>query len=254
MQENALKRQEKAEKEKQRRNALSPRERLIEDIIRLKANITVGKKGWAKNLTSYQKRMDEYLRKIGVNPDDENGKDKLSAVEFVKGLSDKQLKSMQESVDNMLLKSTKKHYIEANKQRAESIKNYLSKGGFEYEMRYLKSGETVFVEKNAVDEETGEIKDKYTRFSMEEISDFWDTFRTLYDEAEVKNLRNYDKGQAGVSTVFNIFRSAIKSIDDIKNMISNQYDEEKKSDMLQDAEDRMDAFGDMLKEGSPLLR
>ena len=67
---------------------------------------------------------------------------------------------------------------------------------------------------------------KTYNMTYKEVSDFWKMFRDLYDD--VKLLRNYDKGMAGVATVLNLYQGkGIKDFDELQSLLKARYTLEK---------------------------
>lgn len=142
------------------------------------------------------------------------------------------LKSIEKSVKKASERTGKEAYFKRQRRRAEGLQSYLDQSGADFSYHYDKRGFKVTQK-----QEDGTLKEY--RLSHEEISDFWDMFRALYEDEEsvIKNLRNYDKGMAGVSTVFSLWEGkAIKSFEKLKELLKARYVLEQHENMLRDEE------------------
>lgn len=155
------------------------------------------------------------------------------------------LKSIEKSVKKASERTGKDAYFKQQRRRAEGLQSYLEQSGADFSYQYDKRGFKVTQKR-----EDGTIEEY--RLSHEEISEFWDTFRTLYEEegSVIKNLRNYDKGMAGVSTVFSLWEGkGIKSLQELRDLLKARYTLEQHENMLRDEEAKKN-----LNKGKMMLR
>ena len=148
----------------------------------------------------------------------------------LKELNYNQLSSVYASVKKLSSEAGAQNFYYKQKRRAEGLKEYLEKSGSDFQYSFSRKGFTVKQKK-----EDGTVEEYV--MSHQEISDFWATFRKLYEEGTVQNLRNYDKGMAGVSTVFSLYeKRGIKDLKELKELLKARYTLEKGEEMLRDQE------------------
>ena len=199
---------------------------LRRSIKNLRSNISKGLKSWAGEIEDYREKVEGYRDKLkGVN---------------ISQLTDKELSALQKNVSNMANWAKRSSYEETLQKRVSGL------------MDYLESSETKFDIINVPKAHKMEISTDTNTYTMsyKEVSDFWKMFRDLYEADAVQNLRNYDKGMAGVSTVLNLYQGRnIKDFNELKELLEARYTLEKHEDMIREQEATKD-----IRKGIKMLR
>lgn len=121
----------------------------------------------------------------------------------INNMSATSARSMYYNVVNKATMAGKEAGYDYMRQRAEGLTGYLSQATVEgFESHYDKSGNLTVIQNG-----------KTYQLSSKQVSDFWSLFREVYEKSAIAQLKDYDKGQQGVSTVFEIFQSGEKNID-----------------------------------------